>query len=113
MNWKSGNAIDKDVWIWNHANMIGKVVSTPFDALTYKITGCAMRYTGNSGRGSHLAQIVSYLAVSCCPGDLPINFGERSLVHRRIFPPQKVIDDLINRERLFVPDWLTSEEDHE
>ncbi len=55
---------------------------------------------------NHLAQIIGYLAVSGCSVGLLINFGERSLVHRRVFPPQKVIDDLVNRQWLFVPDWL-------
>ncbi len=60
---------------------------------------------------SHLAQIIGYLAVSHCAIGLLINFGERSLVHRRVFPPQKVIDDLVNRQWLFVPDWLKQETD--
>jgi len=61
---------------------------------------------------SHLAQIIGYLAVSACPIGLLINFGERSLVHRRVFPPQKVTDDLINRQWLFVPDWLKEDKAH-
>lgn len=159
--------------------MTGKVISTAFDALTYKITGCAMAvhrelgpglrensyqralagkftdaglafeqqklfevYEGADGtdgahlagyyipdfivegtviveikalRGldnSHLAQIIGYLAVTSCPVGLLINFGERSLHHRRVFPPQKVTDDLINRQWLFVPDWLKEEKNH-
>lgn len=58
---------------------------------------------------AHLAQIIGYLAVSACPVGLLINFGERSLRYRRIFPPQKIVDDLINRQWLFVPDWLKPE----
>lgn len=156
--------------------MAGKVISTPFDAITYKITGCAMAVHREMGPGlrensyqralankfteaglafeqqklfevhesadsarlagyyipdfivegiviveikalrgldnSHLAQIIGYLAVSACPVGLLINFGERSLRHRRVFPPQKVTDDLINRQWLFVPDWLKEEKDH-
>jgi GxxExxY protein len=53
---------------------------------------------------SHLVQIIGYLAVSCCPIGLLINFGERSLRYRRVFPPQKVIDHPVNRQWLFVPD---------
>jgi GxxExxY protein len=60
----------------------------------------------------HLAQIIGYLAVSGCPIGLLINFGERSLAHRRVFPPLKVTDDLINRQWLFVPDWIRQEKDH-
>lgn len=156
--------------------MTGKVVSTPFDELTYKITGCAMAIHRELGPGlrensyqkalaskltdaglgieqqklyevyegsdnarlagyyipdfvvegtviveikalrgsdnSHLAQIIGYLAVSSCPVGLLINFGERSLNHRRIFPPHKITDDLINRQWLFVPDWLRQGKDH-
>ena len=60
---------------------------------------------------SHLAQVISYLAVSGCAIGLLINFGERSLRYRRIFPPQKVIDHLVNRQWLFVPDWLKSDKE--
>ncbi len=55
---------------------------------------------------SHLAQVIGYLAVSRCPVGLLINFGERSLRYRRVFPSQKVIDHLANRQWLFVPDSL-------
>jgi GxxExxY protein len=154
--------------------MAGTVISTPYDAITYKIIGCAMRVHRELGPGlrensyqralayslseaclafeaqklysvyddpdqhrlvgyyipdfvvdgtiiieikalrgldnSHLAQIIGYLAVSACPIGLLINFGERSLRYRRVFPPQKVIDHLVNRQWLFVPDWLKGED---
>jgi GxxExxY protein len=153
--------------------MAEKVIITPYDAVTYKITGCAMAVHRELGPGlredsyqralanklsdaglsfeqqkryevfedpeqkrligyyipdfvvdgaviveikalrgidnSHLAQIIGYLAVSGCLVGLLINFGERSLVRRRVFPPQKVIHDLVNRQWLFVPDWLKQE----
>lgn len=54
----------------------------------------------------HLAQIIGYLAVSGCPIGLLINFGTRSLQYRRIFPPKNVADHGVNRQWLFVPDWL-------
>jgi GxxExxY protein len=154
--------------------MVDKLKSTPFDAITYKVTGCAMAVHRELGPGlredsyqralankltdtglvfeqqkhyevfdeqkrlvgyyipdfvveesviveikalrgldnSHLAQTIGYLAVSGCSVGLLINFGERSLVHRRVFPPQKVIDDLVNRQWLFVPDWLKDEHTH-
>jgi hypothetical protein len=55
---------------------------------------------------SHLAQAIGYLAVSGCSIALLINFGERSLRYRRVFPPEKISEHLINRQWLFVPDWL-------
>jgi GxxExxY protein len=55
---------------------------------------------------SHLAQIIGYLAVTGCPVGLLINFGTRSLQWRRIFPPKDVADHTVNRQWLFVPDWL-------
>jgi GxxExxY protein len=55
---------------------------------------------------SHLAQVIGYLAVSTLPIGLLINFAERSLAYRRVLPPQKIIDHLVNRQWLFVPDWL-------
>lgn len=154
--------------------MTNKVISTPFDALTYKIIGCAMaahRELGPSLRedsyqralaykltdagisfeeqklyevfegqdeprlvgyyvpdfviegsiiveikavrgidNNHLSQVIGYLGVSACSLGLLINFGERSLNFKRIFPPKKVLNDLVNRKWLFIPDWL--ETDH-
>jgi len=55
---------------------------------------------------SHLAQVIGYLAVSGCPEGLLINFGVRSLTRKRIFPPKKVTEHMVNRQWLFVPDWL-------
>ncbi len=57
---------------------------------------------------SHLAQVIGYLAVSGCPVGLLVNFGERSLRQKRVFPPSKIGDHLINHQWLFVPDWLKS-----
>ncbi len=58
---------------------------------------------------SHLAQVIGYLAVTGLSIGLLINFGEHSLHYRRLFPPQKVIHHLIDRQWLFVPDWLKSD----
>jgi len=55
---------------------------------------------------SHLAQVIGYLAVTGCPVGLLINFGARSLQWQRIFPPKKVTEHHVNRQWLFVPDWL-------
>lgn len=59
---------------------------------------------------SHLAQVISYLTVSGCPLGLLINFGERSVKIRRIFPPQKIAERKPNHQWLFVPDWLKTEQ---
>lgn len=55
---------------------------------------------------SHLAQVIGYLAVTGCPVGLLINFGARSLQWRRIFPPKSVTEHQVNRQWLYVPDWL-------
>lgn len=60
---------------------------------------------------SHLAQVIGYLAVSGCSVGLLINFGERSLRYRRILPPQKLTEHRVNRQWLFVPDWLKPDQD--
>jgi GxxExxY protein len=55
---------------------------------------------------SHLVQVIGYLAVTHCPVELLINFGLRSLQYKRIFPPKDIADHQVNRQWLFVPDWL-------
>jgi len=55
---------------------------------------------------SHLAQVIGYLAVTGCPVGLLINFGARSLQWRRILPPKNITEHSVNRQWLFVPDWL-------
>jgi GxxExxY protein len=54
----------------------------------------------------HVAQVIGYLAVTVCPLGLLINFGEKRLQFRRIFPPLKLQDHLVNHDWLFVPEWL-------
>ena len=54
----------------------------------------------------HLAQVIGYLTVTSCPIGLLINFGERSLRCRRVFPSPKATEHKINRQWLFQPDWL-------
>jgi len=60
---------------------------------------------------SHLAQVIGYLAVTGCPVGLLINFGARSLQWRRIFPPKNITEHRVNRQWLFVPDWLRAEQE--
>ncbi len=55
---------------------------------------------------SHIAQMIGYLAVSGCEVGLLINFGQRSLEWQRILPPKRVQDHKVNRQWLFVPEWL-------
>jgi GxxExxY protein len=58
---------------------------------------------------SHIAQVIGYLAVTGCSLGLLINFGERSLKHRRILPPKNIQEHRVNRQWLFVPDWLIND----
>ena len=60
---------------------------------------------------SHVAQLIGYLAVTGCPVGLLINFGERSLRWRRILPPKDITEHRVNRQWLFVPDWLKAATD--
>jgi hypothetical protein len=40
---------------------------------------------------------------------LLINFGERSLKPRRVLPPKDIGEHRVNRQWLFVPEWLKPE----
>ncbi len=55
---------------------------------------------------SHEAQVIGYLAVSGCSVGLLLNFGLRSLQKKRILPPKNISEHKLNRQWLFVPDWL-------
>ena len=60
---------------------------------------------------SHLAQVIGYLAVSGCLVGLLINFVRHSLDGvDRILPPIDVSEHQVNRQWLWVPDWLREEE---
>jgi len=60
---------------------------------------------------SHIAQVVGYMAVTDCPVGLLINFGTRSLQWKRIFPSKSIAEHQVNRQWLFVPDWLWAEQE--
>jgi len=60
---------------------------------------------------SHLAQVIGYLAVTGCPIGLLINFGERSLKYKRVLPPKNITEHKVNRQWLYIPEWLKP--DHE
>ncbi|MCW5849988.1 MAG: GxxExxY protein [Anaerolineae bacterium] len=55
---------------------------------------------------SHIAQVIAYLAATDCPLGLLLNFGTRSLQFKRVFPPTNIHEHRVNRQWLFVPDWL-------
>jgi len=59
---------------------------------------------------SHLAQVIGYMAITGYQIGLLINFGERSLVYRRILPPTDIAKHRVNRQWLYVPDWLGPDE---
>lgn len=52
---------------------------------------------------THIAQVIGYLAVTQCPVGLLVNFGERSLDWRRIFPPTDIQAHRVNTQWLWNP----------
>ncbi len=63
----------------------------------------------NNLDNSHLAQVIGYLAITKCPLGLLINFGAHGLQWKRILPPRNISEHQVNRQWLFVPDWLKKE----
>ena len=57
----------------------------------------------------YLGQVVTYLNHTGLSIGPLINFGERSLRHRRIFPSPQTAEFRVNHQWLFVPDWLKAE----
>ncbi|MGB9722979.1 MAG: GxxExxY protein [Chloroflexia bacterium] len=57
----------------------------------------------------YLGQVITYLNHTGLPVGLLINFGERSLRTRRVFPSPQAAEFRVNYQWLFVPDWLKAE----
>jgi GxxExxY protein len=55
---------------------------------------------------SHVAQVIGYLGITGCAVGLLLDFGSRSLVCRRVFPPKDQLSRREGGQWLFVPDWL-------
>jgi GxxExxY protein len=55
---------------------------------------------------SHVAQVIGYLAITGCEVGLLINFGKNKLQFKRILPPKDAQEHHLNRQWLWVPDWL-------
>lgn len=54
----------------------------------------------------YLGQVITYLNHTGLPVGLLINFGERSLRWRRVFPSPQATEFRHNYQWMFVPDWL-------
>jgi len=54
----------------------------------------------------YLGQVITYLNHTGLAVGLLINFGERSLRPRRVFPSPQATEFRVNHQWLFVPDWL-------
>ena len=57
----------------------------------------------------YLGQVITYLNHTGLPVGLLINFGERSLRWRRVFPSPQATEFRYNYQWMFVPDWLKAE----
>ncbi len=57
----------------------------------------------------YLGQVITYLNHTKLTVGLLINFGERSLRPRRVFPSPQATEFRINHQWLFVPDWLKAD----
>ena len=57
----------------------------------------------------YLGQVITYLNHTGLAIGLLINFGERSLRPRRIFPSPQAAEFRVNHQWLFVPNWLKAE----
>ena len=96
--------------------MSGKVAA-PHEDLTYRINGAAMAVHRRLGPGykevtyqqKYLGQVITYLNHTGLDIGLLINFGERSLRPRRVFPSPLATEFRVNYQWLFMPDWLKAQ----
>lgn len=58
----------------------------------------------------YLGQVITYLNHTSLAVGLLINFGERNLRPRRVFPSPQATEYRLNHQWLFVPDWLKAED---
>lgn len=57
----------------------------------------------------YLGQVITYLNHTGLPVGLLVNFGERSLRYRRVFPSPQATEFRHNFQWMFVPDWLKAQ----
>jgi GxxExxY protein len=57
----------------------------------------------------YLGQVITYLNHTGLQIGLLINFGDRSLRHRRVFPSPQTAEFRVDHQWLFVPNWLKAE----
>ncbi|MEE8391061.1 MAG: GxxExxY protein [Anaerolineae bacterium] len=99
----------KNIEVYDSANgdvLIGYYIP---DFIVEEIVIVEIKALSGGLNNSHIAQVIGYLAATGCPLGLLLNFGARSLQWRRIFPPKNVTEHRVNRQWLFVPDWLKAE----
>jgi GxxExxY protein len=61
----------------------------------------------------YLGQVITYLNFTRLEIGLLINFGEKSLRPRRVFPSPQAKEFQINHQWLFTPDWLKGQREHD
>ena len=87
--------------------LVGKKIETPYEELTYQIIGCAMAVHRAHGPGlwedSYQRGLEAHLEKKS------LDFEAQPGVDR-ILPPKDVSEHQVNRQRLWVPDWLREEE---
>ncbi|MBE9121301.1 GxxExxY protein [Tychonema sp. LEGE 07199] len=57
----------------------------------------------------YLGQVITYLNHTALPIGLLMNFGDRRLLSRRVFPSPQATEFRDNHQWIFVPDWLQAQ----